>query len=87
MTTKKATLFYCNISGEQKGPFPTSEIPAMLAKGEIRPDTMVWGEGLAEWLELKDAFKDVLPVPPPLAASKKAAIEKNGGSKDGRYIV
>lgn len=71
MESKKPALFYFNVNDEQKGPFPTIDIPTMLSKGELRADTMVWADGMVEWQPLKNAFAEHLPSPPPLAKSSQ----------------
>jgi hypothetical protein len=37
--------------GEQGGPFSGEELAAMAEQGRLAGDTMVWREGMAEWVE------------------------------------
>jgi hypothetical protein len=89
----KPTLFYYSLNNEQQGPFPTSEIPSMLQAGKVRPDSMVWAEGMADWMQLKEAFKDILPSPPPLKVAlvqvpkiEKVEIDAKGDKKNSCHV-
>ncbi len=42
-------MYYIAINGAQKGPYPAEQIQAMLAAGEISPDTLAWTDGQASW--------------------------------------
>jgi hypothetical protein len=81
MENKKAGLFYFAVKNERKGPFSTSEIPALLEKGDVSPDTLVWAEGMSDWLALRDAFKEFLPTPPPLPVQTAAPLNKSQGHR------
>jgi hypothetical protein len=35
--------------GQQQGPFPGAQFRDLIARGIIRPDTLVWTEGMASW--------------------------------------
>jgi len=35
--------------GQQQGPFPDAQFRDLIARGIIRPDTLVWTEGMASW--------------------------------------
>ena len=35
--------------GQQRGPFPDAQFGDLIARGIIRPDTLVWTEGMAGW--------------------------------------
>lgn len=60
--------YYFAENGQQRGPFP----PDQLAAQGLRPDTLVWAEGMAEWLradEVTELGWVLMPkVPPPPAA-------------------
>lgn len=36
-------------NGQQQGPFPDSQLRDLIANGTVRPDTLVWTEGMAGW--------------------------------------
>jgi hypothetical protein len=66
---------YLHLNGEQKGPFPPEKVRAMLAAGEVAPDTLAWHEGLGEWSKVSDVLgmtppPQIVPPPPPAAARK-----------------
>ncbi len=56
-------LFYIAIDGQQQGPFTIDE----LATKPLYKDTMVWTEGLENWIkaEYMPLLKDVIKVTPP----------------------
>ena len=47
--------WYVVVEGEQVGPLTEPDIAARLARGEITGDTLVWKEGLADWVKLSTA--------------------------------
>ncbi|MCA6111443.1 DUF4339 domain-containing protein [Bradyrhizobium cenepequi] len=40
--------FYAS-EGQQKGPFPESQLHDFIARGTVGPDTLVWTEGMSGW--------------------------------------
>jgi hypothetical protein len=73
---------YLHLSGEQKGPFPAEQVRAMLASGEITPDTLAWHEGLSEWSRVGVVLGPppapipgaLPPLPPPPTVSAKKGL-------------
>ena len=48
--------------GQQQGPFPVSEVNAMLADGRLAPfSTMAWHEGCPDWIPLAQVAGVVMP--------------------------
>jgi cation transport ATPase len=43
--------YYAALFGEQGGPFSGEELTAMVEKGRLTGDTLVWRDGMAEWVE------------------------------------
>src|ERR1044072_8167862 len=43
-----ASWFYAS-EGKQQGPFPEGQFRDLVAQGIVRPDTLVWSEGMAGW--------------------------------------
>lgn len=43
-----ATWFYAS-EGKQQGPYPEGQFRDLIAQGVVRPDTLVWSEGMAGW--------------------------------------
>jgi len=40
--------FYAS-QGQQQGPYPQAQLRDLIARGAVRPDTLVWCEGMAGW--------------------------------------
>lgn len=43
-----ANWFYAS-EGKQQGPYPDGQFRDLVAQGVVRPDTLVWSEGMAGW--------------------------------------
>ena len=41
-------------NGQQQGPYPEAQFRDFIARGMIRPDTLVWSEGMAGWQKAGD---------------------------------
>ena len=41
-------------NGQQQGPYPETQFRDFIARGMIRPDTLVWSEGMAGWQRAGD---------------------------------
>ena len=48
------SLWYYGLNGDQHGPVDENEIRAMLASGMINGQTIVWRDGMAEWLPIAE---------------------------------
>ncbi len=53
--------WYYALGGESRGPIPESVFAQLLAQGVIQPDTLVWHEGMTQWLP----WRDLQPAAPP----------------------
>lgn len=71
--------YYLIKGGRQEGPFPSEE----LASHDVRPDTRVWREGLADWVEagtleelgwLFVSDKSAATLPPPIVDKEYFAV-------------
>ena len=62
--------YYVN-AGQSVGPVSQSEFDALANTGAIQPDTLVWCEGMANWLSWREvqrpAAKSLRAVPAPMA--------------------
>jgi hypothetical protein len=67
---------YLHLNGEQKGPYPAEKVRAMLASGEIAPDTLAWYDGLPQW-------SNVTAVIGPPPAPKPGALPPPSVAKKG----
>ena len=67
---------YLHLNGEQKGPYALEQVRAMLAAGQVTPQTLAWHEGLSEWSKVSTMLAPPpvpgmsLPPLPPAAARK-----------------
>tara|TARA_R100001369_G_scaffold24666_1_gene45298 strand:+ start:450 stop:1040 length:591 start_codon:yes stop_codon:yes gene_type:complete len=91
-----STEWYYAVEGASIGPVSQSEFEALVRSGTIRSDTLVWQEGMADWLPYgrADAISDAQPLPPHAPGSDTAdparadANTFMGALKDGfaRYV-
>ncbi len=68
------TWYYAN-GADRRGPHTDSEMRALIAQGDVTPATLVWSEGMADWIPLSAselAPAGTTPVAPvsPAAASQ-----------------
>lgn len=77
-------LWYYGSSAGQKGPVEENELRAMIAAGQVGPETLVWRDGMKDWTRL-DAVAElssgaVSPYAPPgsLAAGYYAPVANSG---------
>lgn len=63
--------YYAHLDGQQSGPFSIDEL-----KGKITRETMVWHEGLPEWITAHQVpeLQTVFTTPPPLQAEKPKPV-------------
>ncbi|MGB4739744.1 MAG: SPFH domain-containing protein [Fuerstiella sp.] len=65
------TMWHVAVNGQTQGPFNPQQIATGIASGEVKPDTIVWTNGMAGWLaagqvpQLQPAFGSTPPPPPP----------------------
>ncbi len=59
MTTE---WYYAN-GGQRLGPVSETEFDALRRSGQIRPQTLVWREGMLEWKPLSEAIVALAPSP------------------------
>lgn len=62
------TQYFFAVNGERKGPFGAEQLTALVESGQVRPDTMVWKTGMADWAKASTVpdFSSILTsVPPP----------------------
>lgn len=65
--------------GAQKGPVDDAAFRALVTNGTIRPDSLVWHEGMADWKPLSEAEPGLAPeVVPPSPAGAEAAAPAAG---------
>ena len=47
--------WYYAAGGRQQGPVDDAQLDAMLQSGQINQDTLIWRDGMANWLPLRQA--------------------------------
>lgn len=60
--------FFIALNGQQAGPFDPALLRAKAQSGELRPETLVWRQGMANWTPARDV-PEIAPLfvaPPPL---------------------
>lgn len=57
-----ATEWYYVVNKQKRGPVPSLEIRRLAGLGVIKPDTLIWKEGLADWIVAK-SIKGLFPSP------------------------
>jgi hypothetical protein len=72
-----ADAWFYLVQGTQSGPVDAARLRQMAASGELQPDSMLWKEGLAEWIPASRlnglfAATTVRPPPPPPNANSPA---------------
>jgi hypothetical protein len=69
---------YLHLNGEQKGPFSSEQVRAMLVSGEITPDTLAWRAGMSEWSRVSAV---VGPPPAPVPGAPLPPLPPVGAKK------
>ena len=67
--------FYA-LGSEQKGPLEQAELEQLIQQGAITPATLVWREGMADWLPYSQAVGSPQPTAPQAAATP--ALSRGG---------
>ena len=69
-------MWYYVKDGARQGPVEEAELGQLVGQAVVRPDTLVWCEGMADWRP----YSTVAP-PPPLGVPTTAeiAVEPHGG--------
>ncbi len=87
--------WYYAVDGASQGPIGQTEFDTLIANGTIRPNTLVWREGMDDWLPLGQMPGASIPALPPRAPSfggdnpaRDDASTFIGALKDGlsRYV-
>lgn len=62
--------WYLALDGRQEGPFPESQLSALIAAGRLTRDTLVWSEGMSGWQKAGEipGFVFSAQAPPPYSA-------------------
>lgn len=79
--------WYYQCNDESRGPVSEETFRSLIANGSIRPDTLVWHDGMSEWLQLAVAAptlvlgEDAMPPPRPGGFVSSSSIATNAELK------
>src|SRR5262245_6290807 len=85
---RMSNWFYA-ASGQQQGPFGDAQIRDLIANGTVRPDTLVWTEGMAGWqkaMEVPGLMPAGGPPPMPMGGSPPMMGGGMGGMASGNAL-
>ncbi|MBH5385370.1 DUF4339 domain-containing protein [Bradyrhizobium diversitatis] len=73
-----ASWFYAS-QGKQQGPFPEGQFRDLIAQGVVRPDTLVWTEGMAGWQKAAEVPGLIGGGAPPMMPAGGPPMMGSGG--------
>ena len=76
-----ASWFYAS-EGKQQGPFPEGQFRDLVAQGVVRPDTLVWTEGMAGWQKAAE-IPGLIGGGAPPAGPPGGPPKQGGGGRGG----
>lgn len=79
--------FYAS-EGQQKGPFPETQLQDLIARGTVRADTLVWTEGMAGWQKAAE-IPGLVPggSGPPAVPQPGGQVMAAGGYRGGALSI
>ncbi len=79
-----AADWYYLEEGGSRGPVPASHLRQLVASGVLSPDTLVWREGMTDWLPASELGLTVRAVPPPPPRSAQQLKEATYRQRERR---
>ena len=79
-----ASWFYAS-EGKQQGPYPEGQFRDLIAQGVVRPDTLVWSEGMAGWQKAVEIPGLIGGGAPPMVPAGGPPMMGAGGYAGGGY--
>lgn len=76
-----ASWFYAS-EGKQQGPFPEGQFRDLISQGVVRPDTLVWTEGMAGWQKAAE-IPGLVGGGPPMVPAGGPPMMGSGGYAGG----
>jgi hypothetical protein len=73
-----ASWFYAS-EGKQQGPYPEGQFRDLIAQGVVRPDTLVWSEGMAGWQKAAEIPGLISAGAPPMIPAGGPPMMGGGG--------
>lgn len=80
--------WYYSLDGAQLGPVPKTDVIQMLGVGALKPEDLVWTEGMTEWQPVADTvdFANLLPQASRGSGNSRAANESGSGEMPGHFL-
>jgi len=67
LPTRQDIMYHIAVDEASEGPYDLRSIQELIIKGTIQRDTLVWKEGLADWVEAESVLREYFKsTPPPL---------------------
>lgn len=66
--------WYYAIGSERQGPITEAELDRLAAQGELRPDTLVWRDGMVDWKPLAEVRPTATTSQPPLLSTATSPL-------------
>jgi hypothetical protein len=79
-----ASWFYAS-EGKQQGPYPEGQFRDLVAQGIVRPDTLVWSEGMAGWQKAAEIPGLIGGGAPPMVPAGGPPMMGGGGYAGAGY--
>jgi hypothetical protein len=76
-----ASWFYAS-EGKQQGPFPEGQFRDLISQGVVRPDTLVWTEGMTGWQKAAE-IPGLVGGGPPMVPAGGPPMMASGGYAGG----
>ncbi|HEV2207995.1 MAG TPA: RDD family protein [Verrucomicrobiae bacterium] len=67
--------WYYVAGGQQAGPVDEAQLDQLVQSGQVQPETLVWHEGLPNWLPYREARPESVPAGAPAAAPAGLRLE------------
>ncbi|MBS0465197.1 MAG: DUF4339 domain-containing protein, partial [Proteobacteria bacterium] len=84
----EATWHYVDNAGQRQGPVAAGFMQAAFRDGRLRPESLVWRAGLAQWVSLHGvAFEMGLGAVPPPIPAPPAATRPLGSDPTMRMLL
>jgi uncharacterized RDD family membrane protein YckC len=75
--------WYYAINGQRQGPITQADFEQLVRDGQIKPDTLIWRQGMANWM----AYAAVMGVPATPSAAGAGAAAAAGGDDTEVCVV
>ena len=76
-------LWFYSSNGQQLGPVEEAQIRSLFAGGRIKPEDLVWAEGMPQWIPASQTFVAAAPapmIPPPSMPAARPTTARPAGA-------